>query len=119
MEVAVCAQGRDPGSLLDPRFGRAAQFVVWDDTAGAWSVLDNKQNLEAAQGAGIQSAATVVNAGCSALVCSHCGPKAFAVLAKAGVEVYKADAGTVADVVQALKKGGLARMATADVEGHW
>jgi predicted Fe-Mo cluster-binding NifX family protein len=119
MKIAVSAQEKSPQSPVDTRFGRAACFMVYDDAVKKWAAVDNQQNLQAAQGAGIQSAATVVNAGCNVLISGHCGPKAFAALSKAGVEVFTVRRGTVADAVEAYFRGELERLAGADVEGHW
>jgi predicted Fe-Mo cluster-binding NifX family protein len=119
MRIAVCAQQGEPLGAIDPRFGRAKCFMVYDDEKKGWEVIDNAQNLQAAQGAGIQSASTVVNAGCTVLICGHCGPKAYAVLDKAGVSVYSASEGTVREAVDSLKNGTLKKLSVADVEGHW
>jgi predicted Fe-Mo cluster-binding NifX family protein len=119
MKIAVSAQESKPDSLVDPRFGRARYFVVYDDATGGWEVVDNVQNLQAAQGAGIQSMATVVNAGCSALISGHCGPKAFAALNKAGVAVYAVAGGTAREAIESLKRKNLKKLEVADVDGHW
>lgn len=119
MKIAVTSQGTTSDSPIDSRFGRAKFFIVYDTELATYSALDNEQNLNAAQGAGIQSAATVVNAGCTALISGHCGPKAFAVLTNAGVAVYTGAGGTVKEAVEAFKQGALKKIESADVEGHW
>jgi predicted Fe-Mo cluster-binding NifX family protein len=119
MKIAVSAQEGKPDSLIDPRFGRAQYFIVYDDETKSWEVVDNTQNLQAAQGAGIQSASTVVNAGCTALISGHCGPKAFAALNKAGVAVYAMIGVTIRDAVDSFKRGELKKLEVADVDGHW
>ncbi|MBN1575214.1 MAG: NifB/NifX family molybdenum-iron cluster-binding protein [Chitinispirillaceae bacterium] len=119
MKIAVSAQEKSPQSPVDPRFGRAKCFMVYDEGTKTWDAIDNQQNLQAAQGAGIQSAATVVNAGCNVLISGHCGPKAFATLSKAQVAVYAVQGGTVEAAVEAYRSGTLKRLEDADVEGHW
>jgi len=119
MKIAVSAQKPGPDSAVDPRFGRAGYFVMYDDEKNTWKTVDNKQNLQASQGAGIQSASHIVNAGAAVLICGHCGPKAFTVLRNAGVAVYSATAGTVAEAVESFKRGALKKLDSADVEGHW
>lgn len=119
MKIAVSAEQGTPDSPVDSRFGRAKYFMVHDTETGAWNTIDNVQNLQAAQGAGIQSASTVVNAGCDTLLTGHCGPKAFSALTRAGVAVYLITAGTVQAAVDAMKKGTLKKLDAADVEGHW
>lgn len=119
MKIAVTAENPQPESMVDPRFGRAKFFLVFDDEKNAWEAIDNNQNLQAAQGAGIQSAANVVNAGCKVLISGHCGPKAFTALSKAEVEVYTVNGGAVKDAVQSYKSGVLSKIESADVDGHW
>jgi predicted Fe-Mo cluster-binding NifX family protein len=48
---------------LDSRFGRAAKFLIFDADSGTFEVVDNRQSLEAVQGAGIQAAETIARAG--------------------------------------------------------
>ncbi len=119
MRVAFTASDKNLGSPLDARFGRASGFVVYDTEADRFEFIDNQQSLNAAQGAGIQAAETVVRAGAKALVTGHCGPKAFRVLSAAGVEVYNTDLPTVAAAFEAFKAGKLKPAESADVEGHW
>jgi len=119
MRIAVAAQGADADAALDPRFGRAAFLVVHDTETGTFEAVANTVNLQAAQGAGIQTAAAVVNTGCTALIAGHCGPKAFAALHSAGIVVYSCDAGTVRQAVEALAAGQLKPLGQADRESHW
>jgi len=119
MKICVTAQEPKNDSLVDPRFGRAKYFIVHDTVEDKWEVLDNEQNFQAAQGAGIQSASNVVNAGCNVLICGHCGPKAFKALTFAGVKVYTSSERTVTEAVTSYKQGVLKQCEKADVEGHW
>ncbi len=119
MKIAFSTSGSDLNAALDTRFGRAAKFLVLDLENGEFEVIDNQQNLNAAQGAGIQSAETVIRSGAKALVSGHCGPKAFRVLAAAGVKVYTSDDPTVASALEKFKREELQEATGADVEGHW
>ncbi len=119
MKIVFTASGDDLSAPLDPRFGRAAKFLVYDLEAGTFEITDNSQNLNAAQGAGIQAAEQICRLGAGALVTGHCGPKAFRVLSAAGVKVYNTDAATVAQALERFRSGGLKEASSADVEGHW
>lgn len=119
MLICISSQGPDLDSQVDPRFGRAAQFIMVDTETGEAKAVDNKQNLQAAQGAGIQAAQTVANTGAKALVTGHCGPKAFVTLKAAGIAVYTGGTGTVAQALEDFKAGKLEKASGADVEGHW
>lgn len=119
MKIAITSQGKDLNSPVDPRFGRAKFFVIVDTDTGEFSAVDNTQNLNALQGAGIQAGRNVVELGVQAIATGHVGPKAFDTLQAGGVEVHTAASGTVAETVEKVKAGTLKRAQGADVEGHW
>lgn len=119
MIIAISSGGQTLDAMLDLRFGRAAQFIMYDLEKDTFSVVDNAQNLNAAQGAGIQAAQHVVNAGANALITGHTGPKAFKVLGAAKIPVYLAEGGTVRESIDRFRNGTLKRILEADVEGHW
>jgi predicted Fe-Mo cluster-binding NifX family protein len=119
MIIAISASGATEKSELDTRFGRAAWFVLYDTDTEKYSAIPNEQNLNLPQGAGIQSASLVVNAGATVLISSHCGPKAFDVLKKGGVKIYLAADGTVEECLEKYRKRLLKETESADVDGHW
>jgi predicted Fe-Mo cluster-binding NifX family protein len=119
MKIVFTTSGSDLNSPLESRFGRAFRFLVYDLDNASFEVIDNQQNLNAAQGAGIQSAETVARSGAKTLVSGHCGPKAFRVLVAAGIKVYNSNASTVAAALEQFKAGKLKEAGGADVEGHW
>ncbi|MBN2078364.1 MAG: NifB/NifX family molybdenum-iron cluster-binding protein [Spirochaetes bacterium] len=119
MRIAISSRGETLDAELDERFGRAAYFIIFDTEKGDSSSIANTQNLELAQGAGIQSARTVINAGAGALVTGNVGPKAFRTLNAAGIEIYLAGSGTVKEAIEAFQAGRLKKVDGANVEGHW
>ena len=120
MKIAFSTSGNDLNAPLDTRFGRAAKFLIYDTETRNVAVVDNTQNLTAAQGAGIQSAQNVIRSGASFVITGgHCGPKAFEVLRIAGVNVYSSDAPSVAEALRLFQAGELEWVESADVEGHW
>ena len=119
MKIAVTTTGKDLNSPFESRFGRAPGFIVYDTEAKEFESVDNSMNLNAAQGAGIQSAQNVAGSGAKALICENCGPKAFQVLSAAGVEIFIAGAGKVSDLIEKFKKGELKASGGANVQGHW
>lgn len=119
MKIAVSATGKGIFNNVDPRFGRAKFFIVADMDTDETVAHDNAQNLNATQGAGIQSAETVVKLGAEAVVTGNVGPKAFRALNAAGIKIYLIAAGTVSDAIRKFKAGELKEVSTANVEGHW
>jgi predicted Fe-Mo cluster-binding NifX family protein len=111
--------GKALESDIDPRFGRAAYFVVVDPDSMAFEVVENTQNLNLPQGAGIQAGKTIIENHVDVLISGHCGPKAHKVLQAGGVKIMTGAKGCVADAVLQYKNGELEVSAQADVEGHW
>jgi len=119
MKVAVTSLGKSLESKVDLRFGRAGFFVVYDTNTGDYTVVSNEQNLNAAQGAGIQAAEQISRQGVDALITGNCGPKAFQALGAAGIKVYYGTEGTVAEALEQFNRGELKEALGANVEGHW
>ena len=119
MKIAVTSKGEGLDSPVDQRFGRARGFIIADVDSGELEWVDNEQNLNAAQGAGIQAAENVSRHGVAYVVTGHCGPKAFRTLAAAGIEVIIGVDGTVGGAVEKFKAGELSPADGADVGGHW
>lgn len=119
MKIAVSCSGTDMNSPIDPRFGRAARFLVFDTDDGSSITVDNSRNMSAAQGAGIQAAQTVARSGAQVVITGHCGPKAFRALRAAEIQVVVNAQGTVAESIEQFTAGKLKPTDSADVEGHW
>jgi predicted DNA-binding protein (UPF0251 family)/predicted Fe-Mo cluster-binding NifX family protein len=120
MKIVVCAQTNSPQALLDSRFGRTAFWAVYDDQTKQYEFIANHQNLQAAQGAGIQAAQAVLDAEGGVLIACNVGPKAMAVLQAGGVQVFQAPSGmNVEQAIAAYQAGQLQQIQSANVEGHW
>ena len=114
MKVAVSSDGQDLFSLIDPRFGRCAYFLIVETVDMSFKVFDN-QSAALGGGAGIQSAQFVVSKGAKAVITGNCGPNAVKALSAAGADVYLGNSGTIQDAVQKWKNGELTPAAKADV----
>ena len=119
MKVAITAQVGSMDSMVDPRFGRARFFVVCDTETDGFEVVDNQQNLNAAQGAGIQAAQNVAKTGAEVVITGNCGPKAFATLQAAGIKVVIGAEGKVSEIFEKFKSGECQYVEDANAEGHW
>ncbi len=119
MKVAVTAQGKELSSEIDSRFGRARWLIVVDTETDDFHVQDNKVNLNAAQGAGIQTARNIADLGVDAVITGNMGPNAFKTLNAAGIKVFLAQNQTAQEAIDSLKTGNLKELDQANVEGHW
>ena len=120
MKIAICSQSNNVEATVDSRFGRTAFFAIYDDAVKQWDFIGNQQNLQAAQGAGIQAAQAIVDADVDVLIASNVGPKAMAALSANGVAVFKIAPGqTLEQTITEYQAGNLTQMQQANVEGHW
>jgi predicted Fe-Mo cluster-binding NifX family protein len=119
MRIAITALGKEMLSPVDQRFGRARWFIVAETDTGEFESVDNEKNVDAAQGAGIQAARNVARLGVKAVVTGNVGPKAFAALKAAGIDVYLGANGTVREALEQFKTGALEVAHTSNVESHW
>lgn len=119
MRIAISSQGDTLESTVDPRFGRASVFLIVDTENMAFETIKNAQNLNLAQGAGIQAAQNVLQHKPQAVLTGNCGPKAFKVLRAGGVEVVVGVQGKILDAVKAYVAGEYTSAGEANVEGHW
>ena len=119
MKICITSRGEALDSMVDERFGRAEKFIIYETETGRFEALDNTQNLQAMQGAGVQSAQKVIASGAKILITGHCGPKAYATLKAGGVKVYTSAKGTVKTAIEDYLKGALKEITAPDVESHW
>lgn len=119
MKIAIPTSGKTLESPVDGRFGRAAGFVVYNTEDNSFVVADNSQNLNAAQGAGIQAAQNVAGTGANVVIAPNYGPKAFQVLKAAGIKTFISTPGTVKEAIDNYISGKLSESNAANVEAHW
>lgn len=119
MRVAISSQGEDLGAEVDPRFGRASRFLLVVTDTMSFEVIENTQNLNLPQGAGIQTAQNIAEYNPDVVLTGNCGPKAFRALQAAGVAVVVGVKGKITDAVQAYLEGKYQSAKAANVEGHW
>jgi predicted Fe-Mo cluster-binding NifX family protein len=94
--IAVSAKGTTPDAPVDPRFGRAAGFVLFDPETRCWSYLSNGEAPAQATGAGVATVERLAKANVTVVYSGAIGPKAARALTAAGIaSVEGADGKTV------------------------
>ena len=119
MKIAIASQGEEVTSAVDPRFGRATCFLVFDTSDESLKVVQNSQNVNAMQGAGVQAAENVAKENVDIVVSGNFGPKAFRLLEAAGIKAALLTEGTVAEAIELARNDKLKMCDKANVEGHW
>jgi predicted Fe-Mo cluster-binding NifX family protein len=119
MKIAISASGPELDAEVNPRFGRAPYFLLVRPDTLEFEVVTNQESLQAAHGAGIQTATLVAKCGPAAVITGNCGPKAYQTLEAAGIPVILGVSGTVRDAVQQYNQGKLAPAPAPNKVGHW
>jgi predicted Fe-Mo cluster-binding NifX family protein len=102
--IFITASGKDLDAEVDPRFGRAQNFLIVDPETWEFETFENP-NKDVAQGAGIQSAQFAAKQDISAVITGRCGPKAESVLNSSGVRIVTGASGKVKDAIHRYLKG--------------
>lgn len=105
MKIAISTLGKDKSSMLDPKFGRAHGFMIFDTENSSYTYHPNDENIQLAQGAGIKTGSFIADLGVEVVISGHFGPKAASVLERAGIKMVSGDEGqTVEQLVFSLNK---------------
>ena len=108
MKIAISAEGPTTQDIVDPHFGRAAGFVIYDTETKTFEYIDNGAAQAAAQGAGLMAVETVVEAGAKVVLSGYIGPKALEALQAVGLgTVQDMDNRTVGNVIADFEAGNL------------
>ncbi len=107
MLIAITALENSLQSEIDPRFGRAAYYMIVDTETDEVTVHNNSDGVGASNGAGTGAAQTLSEYGVEALYTGSVGPKAAEVLNQAKIPYYENVTGTVQGVLDQLKAGGI------------
>ncbi|MBW2195350.1 MAG: NifB/NifX family molybdenum-iron cluster-binding protein [Deltaproteobacteria bacterium] len=119
MKIAVTSAGAGLDAQVDPRFGRAPYILIVDSDTLDFEVIDNKENVNALKGAGIQTATMVSNKGAEVLLTGFCGPNAFKTLKAAKIGVACDAGGTVKNAVKDYLNDKLTLADEPNTQGHW
>ena len=105
-KIAISSEGPTLEDQVDPRFGRAAGFIIVEPETMNFEYKDNGDSQARAQGAGIQAAEIVASLGVDAVLTGFVGPKAFQALAATGVRVAQnLENMTVKEALDRFKNG--------------
>lgn len=119
-KIAISSEAPSMDALVDPRFGRAAGFVVIDPHTMAFEYVDNGAAQTMGRGAGIQAAETVAQTGAKTVLTGYVGPKAFQALSATGIQVgQNLENITVRQAVERFKAGDIEMAGQPNKQGHW
>ncbi len=118
-KIAVSCEEPSLDSRIDPRFGRAAGFLIVDPDTMAFKFIDNGASQVMAQGAGIQAAENIAKSGAKTLLTGYVGPKAFQGLTAAGIKIGQdLENMTVRQAIEKFKAGEVSMAAAPNRMSH-
>jgi predicted Fe-Mo cluster-binding NifX family protein len=118
VKLCITTVGDSLDSNVDPRFGRAAYFLIINPETMQFEALPNVA-ASGMSGVGIQAAQTIAGKGVKTVLTGNVGPNAFQALSAAGIKVIVGASGTVKEVIEKYKKGELKEGSSPTVGGHF
>ena len=109
MKILFTAKGDSWDSLVDPRFGRAEMFMLYDEESDTLKAILNDDAKQKAHGVGLQSAKKALEAGANVIITGNgAGEKALEILKNSNIKIF-VNAGdmTIEDAYKAYKEGKL------------
>jgi predicted Fe-Mo cluster-binding NifX family protein len=117
MKIAVSVSGQTLDDQVDPRFGRCQNFLIVDADTMEYETVANTAATQGG-GAGIAASQIIADKGVEVVLTGNCGPNAFEVLEKAGINVFTSVSGPIKEAVESYKSGKLQVSASANVNAH-
>jgi predicted Fe-Mo cluster-binding NifX family protein/ferredoxin len=118
MKIAVTSTGPTLDDTVEARFGRSAYFLIIDTETLQYEPIENP-NITLGGGAGIQSAQLMSEKGVTAVLTGNCGPNAFNVFGRAGIQVIVGVSGPVRDAVEQFKAAAFTSASGPSVSSHF
>jgi predicted Fe-Mo cluster-binding NifX family protein/NAD-dependent dihydropyrimidine dehydrogenase PreA subunit len=118
MKVAATSTGSTLDDDVEARFGRCAYFLVVDMETMHCEPMENP-NIALGGGAGIQSAQLLSEKGVTTVLTGNCGPNAFEVFGRAGIEVIVGIRGPVRNAVEQFRRGAFSSALRPDIASHF
>lgn len=110
-KICVTSSGPTLESMVDPRFGRCAYFIIADSETFAFEAVSNEAAM-ASGGAGIRAAQTVASMNVDAVLTGSVGPNAFPALEDAGIRILAGVSGTVKAAIENYNNDGYQELET-------
>ena len=117
-KIAVSSDGPTLDSAVDPRFGRAAGFIIIEPDTMAFDYVENGASQAMSQGAGIQTAELMTRHDVGVVLTGYVGPKAFQALTAVGIQIgQNLEDLTVREALERYKRGAVPMAAAPNRSG--
>jgi len=108
VKILVTAQAADTAAQMYATLEQAPYFAILDLASGTWEFRQNPARKTAHDG--IEAVRPILDLGVGAVISGVAGPHAVEALRKQDVVVYRAEGLTVAQAVDACRRGALSRV---------
>jgi predicted Fe-Mo cluster-binding NifX family protein len=106
MNICITSQGDTLDQPIDPRFGRAKFFIIYDDQTGRYEALENP-HIGGVGGVGVQVGQMMDEKRVEIIITGNIGPNAFKTIRASNITVYTGADGSVNEVLDRYKTGEL------------
>ena len=106
MKIVIPADTNSTNSEVCQSFGRTPLYAVYNTETCNTDFIENAA-AQSAGGAGIKAAQMIVDSGAVAVITYRCGENAANVLKPAGIKLYLAQSGTIAQNIKFFIEGKL------------
>lgn len=117
MKIGLSSDGNSLSDSFAANFGRCSYFVVYDTTTKEISTVYSNTAQNAAGGAGIQAAQSLLNNQVETVIAPQMGPNAWDVLQGASIKVYTGIIGSIQENIDAFLGEKLKEMTSAHGTG--
>jgi predicted Fe-Mo cluster-binding NifX family protein len=87
MKICITAIDSKIDSKVDPRFGRCAYFLIFDEKLKLIKKIPNNAG-QAMRGAGITAAQIIADEKVDVIITGNVGPNAYGILSMSGIEIF-------------------------------
>lgn len=117
MIICVTSTGKTTDSIMDPRFGRCAYFIIADLENNKTEIIENEAGASGG-GAGIGSGQLMAEKKVEAVITGNVGPNAMNVLSAAKIKIFRGENASVIENIEKFKNNYLKEI-TDTVPSHF
>lgn len=89
MKIVFTTKGDNWDSQIDPRFGRAEMFLIYDDQNDSLELVTNNETEAMDHGVGMQTSKKIINLGTDVVITGNgAGGKALDILKSTDIKFY-------------------------------
>ena len=117
MIICVTSTGKTTDSIMDPRFGRCAYFIIADLENNKTEIIENEARASGG-GAGKGSGKVMAEKKVEAVITGNVGPNAMNVLSAAKIKIFRGENASVIENIEKFKNNYLKEI-TDTVPSHF